>query len=249
MTAPERAPLGAALALLLALVSLTGSLSPVLMAICVGVLALLVGVAWPSLLELPSPRGTAIVISAVGIVGAALAVLTPERFTPMSGVVMVCAVGVFASFVQQMLRPERRDLTASLTGTVAGVFVSGTAACWALAQTEAVATGRSAVIAALALGLATTLLLNATPLPFWVRLALSFAAGTAVTAALAIALAGVALPFAIAVGVLVAVGSTCAQLLVGSSLVAKEPLPSLAVGAVPVATVGVVAHLAALLIP
>jgi iron complex transport system permease protein len=36
---------------------------------------------------------------------------------------------------------------------------------------------------------------------------------------------------------------------VGSSLVAKEPLPSLAVGAVPVATIGVVAHLAVNLLP
>ena len=109
MTVPERAPLGAALALLLAVVSLTGPLSPVLMAVAVGLLALLIGLAWPSLLELPSPGGTRAVVAGTGILGALVTVLVPERFTPLSGVVMVCAIGVFASFAHQMLRSERRE--------------------------------------------------------------------------------------------------------------------------------------------
>lgn len=249
MTAPERAPLGAALALLLTLISLTGAVSPALMAVGVGLLALLVGIAWPELLELPASRGTAVVISAVGIAGAVLAVSSPERITPMSGVVMICAVGVFAAFVQQMLRPDRRDLTASLTGTVAGVFVSGIGACWALAQTEAMATGRSGLVAAVAAGLAATLLLNSTSLPAWARVPLSFLAGTAVTAVLALYLVGIDPIYALTAGALVAVGAGCAHMLVGSSLVAKMPVASLAVGAVPVATVGVVAHLGVILIP
>ncbi len=45
-------------------------------------------------------------------------------------------------------------------------------------------------------------------------------------------------------GVATAIGASSAHLLVGSSLVAHEPVPSLAVAAVPVATVGVLAHLA-----
>ena len=62
MPAPERAPLGAALALLMAVVSLTGSVSPVLMAVAVALLSLLIGIAWPALLELPSPAGTRAVV-------------------------------------------------------------------------------------------------------------------------------------------------------------------------------------------
>ncbi|SLN00940.1 hypothetical protein FM103_08650 [Corynebacterium xerosis] len=249
MTAPERAPLSAALALLLALVSLTGPASPVLMSVAVGAIALLAGIGWPNLLELPSALGTRIVIATVGIAGAAVAVSASERFTPVSGILMVCAIGVFAAFVQQMLRADRRELTASLTGTVAGVFLTGTAACWVIAQVEAVQLGREGLVASITAGLAATLLLNIAPLPTTLRFVVALAAGTGITALLATSLTGIALPIAISAGLLTAIGAACTQLLVGSSLVAKEPLPSLAVGAVPVATIGVVAHLAVILIP
>ncbi|MGO1284123.1 MAG: hypothetical protein ACTHUU_03320 [Brachybacterium sp.] len=248
MTAPERAPLGAALALLMAVVSLTGSVSPVLMAVSVGLLSLLIGIAWPTLLELPSPTGTRAVVAGTGILGALVAVLSPERFTPISGVVMVCAAGVFASFVHQMLRRERRELTESLTGTVAGAFVSGIAASWVIAQSGAIADGSGALVTAMAVGLATTLLLNTAPLPAAPRLVLSILAGAAMTAVLAVSLAGVAPLFAAVAGLVTAIGAGCAHLLAGSPLVAKEPIPSLAVAAVPVATVGVVAHLMVLLL-
>ena len=244
MTVPERAPLGAALALLLAVVSLTGPLSPVLMAVAVGLLALLIGLAWPSLLELPSPGGTRAVVAGTGILGALVTVLVPERFTPLSGVVMVCAIGVFASFAHQMLRSERRELTESLTGTIAGVFVSGIAACWVLAQSAALDSASGSVVTAIAAGLAATLLMNSTPLPSLLRFVLAALLGVAVTT-----LAGVLPLLAVVIGLVTAIGAGCAHLLTGSSLVSREPAPSLAVAAVPVATVGVVAHLAVLLLP
>lgn len=249
MTAPERTPLGAALALLLTVVALTGAASPALMAATVAALALLVALAWPDLLELPSPRGTRLVIAAVGVAGAVLAATATQRIAPMSAIVMICAGGVFAAFVQQMLRRDRRELTASLTGTVAGVFVSGISATWVLAQVQAVELGREGLVAAITAGLAATLLLNATPLPSRLRFLLSAAAGIGVTAALATTLDGTAMPIAAGLGLLVSIGASCAHLLVGSSLVAREPVPSLAVGAVPVATIGVVAHLAVNLLP
>lgn len=248
MTAPERAPLGAALALLLSVVSLSGTISPVLMAATVALLSLLIGLAWPSLLELPSPGGTRLVVAGTGILGALITVLAPERFTPISGVVMVCAAGVFASFVHQMLRAERRELTESLTGTVAGVFVVGIAACWVIAQTGATAAGAGMLVTAISAGLAGTLLLNSTPLPTTLRFLLSTLVGTAVSAVLAVTLAGVSPLLAVGAGLVTAIGASSAHLLVGSSLVAKEPIPSLAVAAVPVATVGVVAHLIVLLL-
>ena len=248
MNAPERAPLGAALALLLSVVSLTGTLSPALMAATVALLSLLIGLAWPALLELPSQRGTRLVVAGTGILGALVTVLAPERFTPISGVVMVCATGVFASFVHQMLRAERRELTESLTGTVAGVFVVGIAACWVIAQTGAITAGAGMLVTAISAGLAGTLLLNSTPLPTTLRFVLSAFVGTAVTAVLAVTLAGVSPLLAAGAGLVTSIGASSAHLLVGSSLVAKEPVPSLAVAAVPVATVGVVAHLLVLLL-
>lgn len=249
MTVPERAPLGAALALLLAVVSLTGPLSPLLMAGALALITLLIGIAWPGLLELPSAMGTRVVVAGSGILGALITVLGPGRFTPISGVVMVCALGMFAAFAHQMVRPERRDLTASLTGTVAGVFVAAISASWIIAQSAAVEAGSTGVVTALAAGLSATLLLNATPLPSLPRLLLSVVAGTGVTLALAATLAGLDVLLGAAIGLVTAIGAGCAHLLTGSSLVAREPVPALAVAAVPVATVGVVAHLAMVLLP
>lgn len=248
MSAPERAPLGAALALLVALVSLTGPLSPMLMAGTAALLGLLIGLSWAELLELPSRPGTRAVIILVGLGAALVTSLGTERFDPVSGVLMICALGILAAFVHQMLRRDRRNLTSSLTGTVAGAFVAGLAATWVLAQQQAEASGLQGVVTAVALGLAATLLLNATMLPSTVRFLLSGAAGAALTAVVAVALTGLSLPVAIVLGVISAVGSSSAHLLVGSSLVAREPVPSIAVGAVPVATVGVLAHLAMMVI-
>lgn len=249
MTVPERAPLGAALALLLAVVSLTGVVSPLLMAASVALLALLIGIAWPGLLELPSPGGTFVVVAGTGILGALVTVLAPDRITPISGVVMVCATGVFASFIHQMTRTDRRDLTASLTGTVAGVFVAAIAACWIIAQSAAEEAGTTGVVTSIAAGLAATLLVNATPLPALGRFVLSALGGVGVTMALAVSLAGLGPAVAAAIGLVTAIGASCAHLLTGSSLVAREPVPSLAVAAVPVATVGVAAHLVVVLLP
>ena len=86
MTAPERAPLGAALALLLALVSLTGSLSPVLMATSVALLGLWIGIGWimnsMTMLALGlstkgQDRGWIIVSSVIGILAGIVLSLIP----------------------------------------------------------------------------------------------------------------------------------------------------------------------------
>lgn len=244
MSAPERAPLGAALALLLSVVSLTGALSPVLMAGSIGLLSVLLAIAWPELLELPSPVGTRVVVAASGIGGATLALLAGQDISAMSAIVMVCACGVLASFVHQMLRRSRHQLTASLTGTVAGVFIAVLAACWVLAQAQAVADGTTGLITALTAGLAAALLLNTLPVHALPRLILAVAAGTAVTVLVASSLTGLGLLLPLAIGLVVSISANSAQLLLGSSLVSTEPVPSLAPAAGSVATVGVVAYVA-----
>ena len=104
--------------------------------------------------------------------------------------------------------------------------------------------GARGMVTAVAAGLAATLLLDSTPLPALPRFVLSVAVGAGLTCLLAVSLASLALPIAVMLGVATAIGASSAHLLVGSSLVAHEPVPSLAVAAVPVATVGVLAHLA-----
>lgn len=244
MTAPERAPLGAALALLMALVALTGPLSPTLVALTVALLGVLVGIAWPDLLELPSAPGTRLVVAGTGVLGALFSLVVAERTGAVAAVIMVCAVGVFASFVHQMVRRERTRLTDSLTGTVAGVMLTGLGSCWVLAQSDAVGTGRTGLVAAIALGLAVTLLAGAAPMPSLPRLLLAALLGTAVITLLAVVLAGVGPVPAAATGLVTTVGASGSHLLLGSSLMARRPSASLAVAGAPVATVGVMTLLA-----
>lgn len=244
MTAPERAPLGAALALLIALVSLTGAPSPLLMAAIAALVSVLLALAWPDLLELASPLGTRIVVAGTGVAGALLSVLAPHRLPPVTALLLVTAVGVFASFLHQMLRRDRHDLTSSLTGTVSGVLIAAVASCWPIAQDIATTSGGTALVTALAAGLALTLLIDAAPLPSVPRLLLAILAGTVVIGLLASRSGDMQLLPALLLGAVVAISASCAHLLLGSSLVSHEPVATLAVAAGPVATVGVVAHLA-----
>src|SRR5699024_5677122 len=241
MSAPERAPLGAALAMLLTVGSLTGAHSPVLMAGAIGVLSVLLAISWPELLELPSAIGTRLVMGAAGIAGAGLALLTGQDVTGASAVVMVCGAGVFAAFVHQMLRRDRHRLTASLTGTVSGVFIATISACWVLAQAQAVADGATGVVTAISAGLAGALLLNTLPVGALARLLLAVVGGTGVTVLVAASLTGLNPLLMVGIGVVVTVSASSAQLLLGSSLVSAEPVPSLAPAAGSVATVVVVA--------
>lgn len=243
MRAPERTPLGAALALLLALVTLTGSASPALMVGAVSLTAILLGIGWPALLELPSPGGTRWVVSCTGVLAAVTILLAPERIEPISGILMVCALGIFGAFVHQMARPQREELTFSLTGTVSGALMAGLGASWVLAQHLALAQDQTALLTAIALGLVATLLLSTAPVPTLVQFLLSAVVGAALTAMLLMQLLGLELLLASGIGAVSAIAAAAAQQLLGSTLVAREAVPSLAVAAAPVATVGVVALL------
>lgn len=244
MTAPERAPLGAALAVLIALICLTGSLAPALTAAVVAVCAVLVAAGWPDLLEMPSPVGSRIVIGAVGTAAAAASLITPGRLSPLNGVLIVAAAAVFASFVHEMCRRSRHALTVSLTGTVAGAMLTALGACWVLASSSATTSGRSGLLALIASALAAALLLDASPFPRPVRFLLAVLAAVIVGAALATPLAGIGMTLGALAGLGVGITAVGTHLLLGSLIVSRDPGPALAVGAGPVLSVGVVAMLA-----
>jgi iron complex transport system permease protein len=243
MTASERAPLGAVLAVLLSLVTLTGAASVPLMAALMCLLALLVGIGWPDLLELPSALGSRIVVVGTGMIAALLSLRTAHTGEPLWSVVVACALGIFAAFVHQMLRPRRDELSASLTGTVGGVMLTGISATWVVAQASAVTTAQVGVLAAEGAGLAITLLVTALGMPRMPRLLLAIVASAVATSAMMHTMSGAAWPVGLLVGAVIAVGASGVHLLLGSVLTAREPLPSLAVAAAPVSTVGVVALL------
>lgn len=246
MTAPERAPLGAALALLLTVTSLAGSLSPVLTAVAIGAMAIMVAAGWTDLLELPDALGSRIVIIATGVVGAALTLAGTGGPTPLQGVAIVAAAGLLAAFAQQMLRRDRRALTLSLTGTVSGSLLVALSCCWTLAAAESAGTPAAGIVTAAAAGLTVALLLEDTPLPGALRLPLAMLAAAAVTGLLCAQLGDVPGLLAAApallgagLGLLLGLGAGGVHQLLGSTLVSREPTASLAVAAAPVGTIGV----------
>lgn len=242
-----RAPLGAALALLLALVSLTGTWAPLAMLLATIAAVLTVAAGWPDLLELDSPRGTRIVMAGTGIASALMGYLAPAGLTSAAAIATMCAFGIFGAFVHQMLRPVRTGLTASLTGTVAGSMLTGLAGCWVRAQLDATqhAAGPSLITAG-ALGLAAALLALAVPLITPLRVALTLAACVLTTAVVGSALGAQAPTLAalVLLGIAIGVASSAAHTLLGSVLTAHEPVPSLTIAAAPVATAGVIMLLA-----
>lgn len=134
MNPPVRAPLGAALALVIALASLLGSAATAAVLVVAIASVAMISAGWPELLELRSPRGTRTVMALTGVASAVGCWLAPGRLTSLEAIAAVCALGVFGSFVHQMLRADRTGLTASLTGTVAGAMLTGLAGCWVRAQ-------------------------------------------------------------------------------------------------------------------
>lgn len=247
MNPPARAPLGAAIALLLGLGSLSGSAAPVVVLLLTLAMVAMVSVGWPDLLELPSPAGTRIVMALTGAGGALLAHVSPGALSSMEAIAAVCAMGVFGAFIHQMARRERSALTASLTGTVAGAMLTGLTACWVQAQHDVDAAGaHDGTVTAGALGLCAALLLLALPVRRALATLLAVAGAAAVTALVLIALPPhVPAAAAILAGAAIGTGTAAAHTLLGSVLIAREPVPSLAVAAAPVATAGVIVLLVA----
>lgn len=244
MTTAVRSPLGAALGVLLALISLTGPASTVLLAVAVAVLAVMIAVGWPDLAELDSPRGTRIVVIGAGVIAALAALFTADTRNPFAALATVCAAGVFAAFVHQMLRRDRRGLTASLTATIAGMLLAGLGSTWVIAGQIAETTGTGTVVTATAIGLAVTGLIAATDLPGIVRVLGGAVLGGGVTTLLVATLTSFGALAGLAIGVPAAVGAMGVAILLQSSLISREPGPSLTVAAAPAATVGMVALLA-----
>ncbi|MCS6712162.1 hypothetical protein JSY14_09055 [Brachybacterium sp. EF45031] len=244
MTPAPRAPLGAALALLLALAALSGAAAPVIGAGVVIVLSLAIGAGWPSLAELRASHGTRRVVALTGVGSALLTLTAGERLDPFAALAVVCAGGVFAAFVHQMLRQERTGLAASLTSTVAGALLTGLAGAWVTALVVASATGLMVVPVAAAMSLAVGSLVASLPIAPTVRIIAGVAAASATAMVLLDRLGGFPLWQGGLLGLLLACGTAGVVALLQSQLVSRDPAPSLAAAAAPVATAGTIVLLA-----
>ncbi|MFI6425657.1 hypothetical protein [Promicromonospora sp. NPDC050880] len=180
-----RAVTTAALAALVAAASYVQP-RPLPLAAAVVVLVVLVALGWPSLLRLPAPGSTRVVVALCGIGGAAVTYVTPGE-PVLRHLPTVLAGAVVLAFVAQMLRRDGRpQLTESVSGTVAGVVAAIAASGWiAAARSDAGA----ALVVTSAVALAVAAAVSALPVRGWVALAIS-----AVAAVLVGGAAGTLLP-------------------------------------------------------
>ena len=127
MTRLAPALMGAAVAVLLGVAAAGGS-APLVAALLLVTVVLASG--WPTLLGLPSPRGSTAVIALAGAGSVAVVAVTAEppwlRWLPSA-----IAVAVLVEFAHQLLRRDMRPrLVESVTGVAAGAVVAALSAGW-----------------------------------------------------------------------------------------------------------------------
>ena len=236
MSVPTRAVLTAVVAALLALAAWLGEVPLVVLT---GLLALVVAVGWPPLVDAPARRGAAVLIALGGLGGLVAVVLTSgEPF--LRNVPEVLAGSVLLAFVHELVRRDGRErLVESVAGVVSGILVATSAAGWVGAMRT---DGGTSLVVTGAVALAVVSAVSAAPLLGWLGALVTAAAGVGAGAAAAAGLPDVAtLPGALvglAVGVLVA---TLHRLFDGLAT-ARPRRPAAAAAVLPVAVTGVVVH-------
>ena len=116
-----RTLLSLATAALVAVAAYAGD--PFLLA-AVGLLVVGTAAGWATLLDLPHPRGTGVVVALAGLAAAGAAVADRTRDAPLAAFGIVLALAVLVAFVHELLRRDgRADLVESLTGTFSGEVV------------------------------------------------------------------------------------------------------------------------------
>lgn len=196
-----RAPLAGALALVLATVILT-SFADVALVGVVSVVIVLLSIGWSRLLELPSPRGSGVIIAVTGLAAVAMSLLSGDRVPFSTLVIIVIATSVFLSFFHEMFRSDRRQLTLSISGTASGALLSALMVTWLQAHATAAAVGPYPVIVLATLTFATScaLLTLALPASGKVRIPIAIAVAVIVTAIIMLVM-GASMPLAIAAAV------------------------------------------------
>lgn len=139
--------------------AVAGYIGPIAVAVASALLALLVAVGWPALLELPDRGGARFVVGLAGV-GAVVTVYATDAGPGLWYLPIVLAMAVVLAFLSELLRGDGRTrLVESLIGTVSGAVVAVSCAGWiaadrthageALVVTSAVALAVASAVAAL----------------------------------------------------------------------------------------------------
>lgn len=225
---------------LAALIAVAGYAGPALLAAAAAVAVLAVALGWGTLLDLPAPRGSGIVVALTGWAGIGTAAIASSQAGPLAAFSSLLAFSVLVSFVHELARRDGRvDLVESVTGTVSGQVVAVLSAGWTLVPMT-VLDVQGIVVGAVALAAAR--LATAVPLPArfvgWV----SFAAGAAVGSAVAWFLVPGRVGAAAACAAAVAAVAAALDRLLSAQPSARSGLAMVAAAAAPVTAVGTVTY-------
>jgi hypothetical protein len=167
---------------LAAVIAVTGYVTPpLLLAVAVALVALVLGLGWPGLLDLPAPTGTTMVVTLTGWAAAALGSQVADVTRPLAPFTALLALGLLISFGHELSRRGGRPrLVESLTGTVSGQVVALLGGGWLLLPATRTGTAAIAAVAAAVVGARLAALL---PVPAaaagWVALAVGSLTGSA----------------------------------------------------------------------
>jgi hypothetical protein len=196
---------------------------------------------WPTLVDLPSPRGSTAVV-ALGGAAAVVAVALSEDEPLLQWLALALAGAVVVEFVHQLARRDGRPrLVEGMTGTLAGVVVLASLSSWlALPRTDVGASGVLLVAVPVAIGLA----LQALPVPG----RLTAVAGVVLTALLSGLVAGLVPEPTVVAGLVTGLVAGSVAAMLHRLLSVLPPAGSapawLAVALAPLASTGMVSYVA-----
>ncbi len=226
-------------AVLAATVALGALAGPVLLAAALLVTVIVMATGWPTLLGLPTQRGSTTVLALGGTAAVLVVSLDGIEDEPLRWLTPLLALSVVATFAHQLMRRDMRPrLVESVAGVVSGVVVVELVAGWLAAagtSTDLVLVGAAA--------LAPAALVLALPLPQRVTAGLCVAAALVGTLLASVALDDLDTGPAAVTGLLVAVLLVSLDRLFAVLPSATSRQAGLALGAASVCCTGAVVYL------
>jgi hypothetical protein len=214
-------------------------------AVAIAVLALALG--WPTLLDLPAPRGSAVVVGLTGAAGVVTAIRAADVTRPLAPFAALLAGAVLLAFAHELVRRHGRPhLVESVTGTLSGQTLALLGGGWALLPNTRL--GLTALVTAAAAAAAARLA-SAVPVPARISGWVCLVVGTVVGGGVGLVLEPrKAWAMVVAAAVVASAVAGLDRLLLALAA-GRSLLPRLAGAAAPVLAVGTVAYAVARLVP
>jgi hypothetical protein len=225
-----------------ALIALAGYANGAVLAAAVALSVLALATGWAPLIDLPAPRGSAVLVGGTGLAALGVAVAVRDTVSPLAAFAGVIAGAVLAAFAHELLRRDgRTDVVESVSGSLSGQVLAVLGAGWVLLPSTPAGV-EGVLVAAAAVGAAR--LATALPWRLLVTAWVGFAFGIVGATVASLVVGTIPLGTAATIGVTVAAAVAALDRLLSSGLDDRRSPGILAVAAAPVCAAGTVAYAA-----